>query len=199
MLADGDPLPIFHPVQLRAILGMPAEDGGPEPWLPMAWDIAAVLDDWLRLLPVFTWEQLLAPTLSRGRNTRNLTVNVWRPIALLPTAHERHFFGWFTGEADLQVESYLRSPEEVLDHAQRGSWAWQSWLMEVSELPEVEDPHISSTRGDTSFSDLVRAQRFHAAFHHRQIIDFLTTAGAQFDRRLDVTAMAGIGLPDELY
>lgn len=200
VLVDGDPVPIFHPVQLRSLLGMPAEDGdGPEPWLPLAWDIASILDDWLRLLPVFTWEQLLAPTLSRGRNTRNLTVNVWRPIELLPVAYERHFFGWYTGEADLQVEAYLHTVEQVADYAQRGSWAWQSWLMELTELPEVDDPWLSSTRGDTAFSHLLRAQRFHAAFHHRQITDFLTTQGVAFDRQLDVTALPGIGLPDEIY
>lgn len=199
VLVDGDPLPIIHPVQLRSILGMPADDAGPEPWLPMAWDIAAILDDWLRLLPRFSWDLLLAPTLSRGRNARNLTVNVWRPIALLPIAYERHFFGWYTGEADLQVEAYLHSTEEVVQYAQEGSFAWQAWLMELSELPEVDDPFLSSTRGDTSFSELLRLQRFHAAFHHRQITDFLQTNGVVFDRQLDVGAIAGIGLPEELY
>lgn len=193
-------MPIIHPVQLRGILGMPVdESAGPEPWLPMAWDIAGILDDWLRLLPLLTWEQLLAPTLSRGRNTRNLTVNVWRPIALLPKAYERKFFGWFTGEADLQVEAYLHTVEEVVEWAQAGSFAWQGWLMELTELPEVEDPFIVSTRGDTDFSELLRLQRFHAAFHHRQITDFLQTNRIAFDRQLDVAALPGIGLPDELY
>jgi hypothetical protein len=199
MLVNGEAMPIIHPVQIRSILGMPADEAGPEPWLPMAWDIAAILDDWLRLLPLFSWEQLLAPTLSRGRNTRNLTVNVWRPIGLLPEAYDRHFFGWYTGEADLQVESYLHTPEEVVEYAQRGSSAWQGWLMEMTELPEVQDPFITSTRGDTTFSELLRLQRFHAAFHHRQITDFLETQGVAFDRRLDVGALPGIGLPDDLY
>ena len=192
-------MPIIHPVQIRSILGMPADEAGPEPWLPMAWDIAAIMDDWVRLLPSFSWELMLAPTLSRGRNTRNLTVNVCRPIDLLPDAYRRHFFGWYTGEADLQVEAYLHTVEEVTAYAQRSSFAWQAWLMEQSELPEVDDPFLTSTRGDTSFGELLRLQRFHIAFHHRQITDFLTTSGVAFDRLMDVNALAGIGLPDELY
>lgn len=192
-------MPIIHPVQIRGILGMPPDESGPEPWLPMAWDIAAVLDDWLRLLQVYDMDLLLAPTMSRGRNTRNLTVNVWRPIGLLPTAYERHFFGWFTGDADLQVEVYLQSVDEVVAFAQRGSHAWQAWLMELTEQGEVDDPFIASTRGDTAYSELMRLQRFHAAFHHRQIVDFLRSAGVDFTPRLDVGALAGIGLPDELY
>lgn len=200
MLVDGDPMPIIHPVQIRSILGMPVDGAdGPEPWLPMAWDIAAILDDWVRLLPHYSWDQLLAPTLSRGRNSRNLTVNVCRPIELLPIAYQEHFFGWYTGEADLQVEAYLRTTEELAQFAQGISVTWQGFLMELSELPEVADPFLTSTRGDTSFSELLRLQRFHAAFHHRQITDFLQTEGVAFDRLLDVNALAGIGLPEDLY
>ncbi|RZU34152.1 hypothetical protein [Blastococcus saxobsidens] len=200
VLVDGDPVPIIHPVQLRGILGMPDESGSAaEPWLPMAWDIAAVLDDWVRLVGHYEWDQLLEPTLSRGRDSRNLTVNVCRPIDLLPAAYREHFFAWYTGEADLQVEAYLHTTEQVRTYVERASRTWQAFLLEVSELPEVDDPFVVSNRGDTAFSELVRLQRFHAAFHHRQICDFLDNAGVPVARLLDVTAFTGIGLPEELY
>jgi hypothetical protein len=199
MLLDGRPVPVIHPVQVAGIIGMADPSGGPEPWLPLAWDVAAILDDWVRLLPSYSEEALLAPTLSRGRNSRNLTVNVCRPIALLPTAFREGFFAWYTGEADLQVEAYLRSVEEVTAYARAASDAWQGWLLEVSEEEGLPDPFVTSTRGDTSFSDLVRSQRFHAAFHHRQITDFLVTEGVAVERQLDVAAMGGIGLPEALY
>ena len=200
ILVDGDPVPIIHPVQLRGILGMPAESGSAaEPWLPMAWDIAAILDDWVRLVGHYDWEQMLKPTLSRGRDTRNLTVNVARPIELLPAAYREGFFAWYTGEADLQVEAYLHTPEQVRSYMERVSHGWQAFLLEVSELPEVDDPAITSNRGDTAFSELLRLQRFHAAFHHRQICDFLDTEGIAVPRLLDVNAFTGIGLPEELY
>jgi hypothetical protein len=200
VLVDGVPMPVIHPTQLRSILGMAGEaTDEAEPWLPMGWDIAAILDDWVRLIEHCSWEQLLAPTLSRGRTPRNLTVNVCRPIEMLPRVYREHFFAWYTGEADLQVEAWLRSREAVVEYARAASVAWQSFLLELSELSAVDDPSLTTTRGDSTFSDLLRAQRFHAAFHHRQVVHFLQNEEIAVPQLLDVTAFAGIGLPASLY
>ena len=60
-------------------------------------DAAIVLSAWLSDLATAGWDLLLAPTRSRGRSLRNLTVNAFHPFELLPEA-------WATGEFDWQPE-----------------------------------------------------------------------------------------------
>lgn len=199
LLIGDQSVPIMHPAQIRSILGMPPASDEAAACLPIAWDLAAVLDDWVRLLPSFTWTQLNEPTLSRGRSTRNLTVNTFRPIAMLPAAWTAGFFEWYTGEADLQQEALLRSAEELEAFARRIAQDWQGFLLESNEALVEGDPFISAHRGDGPYSELLRAQRFHAAFHHRQILHFMRLHDIEHEVQLDVNGIADIGLPEDLY
>src|SRR4029078_5358799 len=49
----------------------------------LAWDGAAVLDAWLKLIRPLDQETLTAPTPSRGRSLRHLTENALHPLQTL--------------------------------------------------------------------------------------------------------------------
>ena len=56
---------------------------------------------------------LVAPTPSRGRSVRNLTVNTFRPFELLVEARRSHTFRWYTGDADAERERPLVDHEKL--------------------------------------------------------------------------------------
>jgi hypothetical protein len=55
---------------------------------------------------------------------------------------------------------------------------------------------VSSPRGRVSFDSLVASQRWHAAFHYRQLVHVLRGWDAPIARPLDLGTIAGLQLPD---
>jgi hypothetical protein len=75
-------MPVLHVSQLADVLGLPWR--APLPPDVLAADTVTLLAAWASgIAPL---EALLAPTPSRGRSLRNLTVNVHHPFELLPRA-----------------------------------------------------------------------------------------------------------------
>jgi hypothetical protein len=197
LIVDGDVIPLLHPSQIATALGLPRPEGADS--LPTAYDTAAILESWVGMLPLAHRDLLLAPTPSRGRSIRNLTVNTFHPFELLPAAWEQGRFDWHTGEADLRREEPLRTVAAVTAYAQDILARWQGFLLDRAEELADRDPVIGSNRGDTPFSTLLQSQRWHAAFHHRQIVDVLRRGGVDVGTSLDVEAIPGLDLPDDLY
>ena len=140
----------------------------------------------------------MAPTPSRGRSVRNLTVNTFHPFELLVESWRSHTFRWYTGEADAERERPLVDREKLVGFARGIMRRWEDFLMESGE--ELgEDPEIESNRGTVPYSIILRSQKWHAAFHHRQIVVFLRSEGVGLDGALDVEAFEDLELPREVY
>lgn len=195
---DGDVVPLHHPSQIASVLGAPPP---PEPSSVrrVAWDTVTILDDWLEMLEPLPWEIMLLPTPFRDRSVRNLTVNVFRPFAMLPESWESHRFDWWGGEADLQQEALLRDKDAVLGFARPILLRWQSFLLDNEEDIAAQDPMIGSNRGDVAYSTLLTTHRFHSANHHRQVVAFLADQGVDVSARLRTETFSEIGLPAEIY
>lgn len=198
ILFDGDTLPLHHPSQIASVLGSP-ETEAVSSVRRVAWDTVTILDDFLELVRSASWDQLLLPTPFRDRSTRNLTVNVFRPFAMLPESWRSHRFDWWGGEADLQQEALLRDKAALVDFAAQILIAWQAFLLEEEDAIAASDPVIGSNKGDVPYSTLLVTHRFHSANHHRQVRDVLGRNGVDVTERLRTEAISDIGLPPELY
>ena len=106
--------PILHVSQVASILGLPAP--AELEAVRLGWEIAGILDGWIRELRGLAWAQLTAPTQSRGRSLRNLTVNVFHPVDLLPEAWTSGGFDWDPDEDPVR-EAALVSTDELIAYA----------------------------------------------------------------------------------
>jgi hypothetical protein len=197
LLVGGRTFPIMHPSQIASLLALPGSESSVDS-VRLGWDTISILDNWVDLLPQSSWESLVAPTPSRGRSVRNLTVNTFRPFELLMEAWHNHTFRWYTGEADAERERPLVDREMLARFARGILRRWEDFLMETGEELE-EDPEIESNRGTVPYSDILRSQKWHAAFHHRQIVAFLRSEGVGLEGALDVEAFEDLELPREIY
>ena len=119
-------------------------------------------------------ETLLEPTPSRGRSLRNLTVNVFHPFELLPAAWATGVFPW-DPDQDGPREQALTTPEHLVGYATGICSSWRVFVDCHGAGLFRSDPAIVSPRGDIAFSVLLDAQRWHAAFHLRQLDAVLGT------------------------
>jgi hypothetical protein len=197
LLVGGRTFPIMHPSQIASLLALPGSESSVDS-VRLGWDTISILDNWVDLLPQSSWESLVAPTPSRGRSVRNLTVNTFRPFELLMEAWHNHTFRWYTGEADAERERPLVDREMLARFARGVLRRWEDFLMETGEELE-EDPEIESNRGTVPYSVILRSQKWHAAFHHRQIVAFLRSEGVGLEGALDVEAFEDLELPREIY
>jgi hypothetical protein len=186
LILDGRPHPVLHVSQIAEALGLPPEAGGsPAEEGAAAW---AVLDAWSALVAGAAWETLLQPTPARGRSLRNLTVNVFHPFELMPSAWKAGEFPW-RPEEDAAREARLHDRGALLGFVRAAASGWQAFL--ASEDFAGPDPLVSSSRGPVRFSALVSFQRWHAAYHYRQLLHVL---GVGDDGLLD-----SLALPREIF
>jgi hypothetical protein len=186
LVVDGNATPVLHVSQIAEALGLPAPPGGSP--ARDAEEALTVLGAWIETLRDSTWEALLEPTPARGRTLRNLTVNVFHPFELLPQAWRSGEFPWHP-EDDGAREQRLESLEDLLDVAVVAAEGWQSFLEEG--YLASGDRMVESPRGSVGFSALVSFQRWHAAYHYRQLVHVLGG-----EPELDLTAFA---LPRDVF
>jgi len=132
------------------------------------------------------WDALLEPTPARGRSLRELTVNVFHPFELLPAAWSSGRFLWHP-EDDGSREQRLDSLEDLLVFAGAAADGWQAFLEEGHD----GDRDVESPRGLVRFSSLIAFQRWHAAYHYRQLVHVL---GAE-----DRLELEGFALPRDVF
>ena len=188
--------PILHVAQLATMLGLEAPSHLAVTRL--AWDGAAVLDGWLKLIRPLDQETLTAPTPSRGRSLRNLTVNVFHPFELLPTAFKTGRFDW-DPTLDEVREAALQDAAAVVAYASDRQLAWQDWLRENESDLLARDPDITSPRGHVTYANLLDSQRWHAAFHYRQLLAFLDGRGHDLTDAHSLASLDGLTLPAEIF
>jgi len=188
--------PILHVAQLATMLGLEAP--AHLAVTRLAWDGAAVLDAWLKLIRPLDQETLTAPTPSRGRSLRNLTVNVFHPFELLPTAFETGRFDW-DPTLDEDREAAVQDAAAVVAYASDRHLAWQDWLRENESDLLARDPDITSPRGRVTYANLLDSQRWHAAFHYRQLLAFLDGRGHDLTDAHSLASLDGLTLPAEIF
>jgi hypothetical protein len=188
--------PILHVAQLATMLGLEAP--AHLAVTRLAWDGAAVLDAWLKLIRPLDQETLTAPTPSRGRSLRNLTVNVFHPFELLPTAFETGRFEW-DPTLDEDREAAVQNAAAVVAYASDRHLAWQDWLRENESDLLARDPDITSPRGQVTFANLLDSQRWHAAFHYRQLLAFLDGRGHDLTGARSLASLHSLTLPAEIF
>jgi hypothetical protein len=193
---DGRAMPVLHVSQIASLLDLPAVELPANPRL--AFDTVNVLSSWVDILDDMSWEQITAPTRSRGRSIRNLTVNTFHPFELLPTAWRDGRFDWYP-EEDQKREDQLHRAEDVRAYARERLLGWQMFLLDVEDELEQHDPFVESPRGDAYFSAVLTSQRWHCAFHHRQLVHYLEECGASVEDLLDVEIIHDLDLPENVY
>jgi len=164
----------------------------------LAWDTAAVLDAWLSLVRQLDFETLTAPTPSRGRSLRNLTVNVFHPIELLPVAFDEGRFDW-DPTLDDDREAPLDDATAVVGYASDRYVTWQDWLLEREADLLARDPEVDSPRGRVTYRNLLASQRWHAAFHYRQLGAFLESHGHDLGGALPLASLGDLDLPAQIF
>jgi hypothetical protein len=190
LVVGGIATPVLHVSQIAEALGLPPPPSG-DP-LRDGRDAAAILDAWLSELRASDWGTLLRPTRSRGRSLRNLTVNVFHPLELLPHAWTTGEFSWRPEEDDSR-EVQLGSLGALLRFADSAATAWSRFLDERGEELAARDPLVDSPRGSVPFSALLSFQRWHAAYHYRQLAATLGVSQALLDGFDD------LGLPSDVF
>jgi hypothetical protein len=188
--------PVMHRTQIATALGLPVPKA--EETQRLAWDIVPVLDAWIAHLQQVEWGLLVRPTPSRGRTLRNLTVNVFDPVSLLPDAFLVGRFEWYPDEDDRR-EHDLRSTADVVEFARHAADAWMVFLGDHGEELDRRDPLVASSRGDVTFGALLEYQRWHAAFHYRQIVEFLRAEGVVLPTVFEVEGLTDMELPASVF
>lgn len=195
LVVDGVSMPILHRSQLASLLDLPVTSTGEA--RRVAGDTVSILTAWTALIEPLEWDLLTKPTPSRSRSIRNLTVNVFHPFELLPTAWGAGRFEW-DPDRDDEREALIASSAELYDYASSIAQTWTAALLEIDTSLEAHDPLVGSPRGEIAFSSLLEQQRWHAAFHFRQIVEFLASNG-HAPATLDVNGFRGLALPSEVY
>jgi hypothetical protein len=192
---DGTPEPILHVSQLARMLGLPPPAAAP--CAQLAADAADVLRAWLDQLRPLPLDLLLAPTPSRGRTLRNLTVNVFQPFTLLPGAWAGDGFPWHP-EEDERLEATLDTADDVVAFATAIHEGWSAFLAQVDDL-ERPGLVVASPRGALTWHELLDHQRWHAAFHYRQLVAVLDADGRPRPAALPLELLVGLELPDDVF
>lgn len=197
---DGAVSGIMHPSQVASLLGLAGAGGGAFEGPRLAWDLSAILDAWAAHLRLLDWETICEPTPSRGRSLRNLTCNTFHPVTLLPGALERGEFPWSTDE-DAEREAALHDVAGIVAYAGGIADAWRDWLLGAEELLAAaagrQVTHL--LRGDLDGATLLAAQRWHAAFHYRQLRVFLASRGSDLPGSVRIEAFVDLDLPGEVF
>jgi glutaredoxin len=196
LVLGGRTTAIYHTSQVAALLGLTPAGRGEA--VRLAWDLAAIAEAWSEQIAQLSFELLTAPTPSRGRTVRNLTVNVHEPLALMAEAWESGLFVWDT-DLDEGLAAALGDAGAVRAYAEVRTAGWIGFLMDLGDELGRADPELRAGSEPIAFSTLLDAQRFHAAFHYRQIRTFLEAATAAPGGALDLARLEGLRLPQAVF
>ncbi len=189
----------MHPSQIASLLGLGGASGAAGDGLRLAWDLSAILEAWVDQLRLLDWETICAPTPSRGRSLRNLTCNTFHPITLIPGAVEHGEFLWNPDDDDVR-EAALHDAAAAVVYAATIASDFQGWLLGAEELlAGAGSRPVQTLRGDLDVVTLLGAQRWHAAFHYRQLKAVLASLGHQLPGSFSIEALADLELPEEVF
>lgn len=197
-MIDGKPVRILQVSQIASALGLPMPEVGDTKRL--GWDVVPILESCIEMVQTADFAYLLTPTPSRGRSIRNLMVNTFHPFELLPVSWESGSFDWNPELTDADNERPLTDMDKLVGYAESIFFGWQSFLMEKDDELQSEGPQIDTPRGRVTYNVALSGQRFHAAWHHRQMLDHLRAGGYGLPNALDVEVLSeDLVLPARIY
>lgn len=163
-----------------------------------AWDIDALLLAWIENTQALGWDVLNEPTPSRGRTLRDLSVNVFRPIELLPQAWRCGRFVWIASEDDQRVAE-LDALAGVLAYLASVEAGWKHFLIDEEPALGAGDRTVGTEKGDLKYRSLIDAQRLHASYHLRQQMAFLEQRGLSPASAFRPEHALGLKLPRAIF
>jgi hypothetical protein len=185
---------VLHRSQIAGLLGLAVEEEGEAPAL--ARDCAGILDAWAGHLVELSFGVLVAATPSRGRSLRNLTVNVFHPFELLVDVPSTGCFDW-DPDRDGEREAQLGDADAVRAYADRIATSWQTCVRDGAQRDAGRE--IATSRGPIGWANLLASQRWHAAYHYRQLASFLAATGRPVAHPFPLAGLAGLDLPADVY
>ena len=197
-MIDGKPIRILQISQVASALGLPMPEVGEVSRL--GWDTVPILESWIESVQKADFEYLLTPTKSRERSVRNLLVNTFYPFELLPDTWDSGVFDWNPEHTDHLYEAPLTDMDTLVAWAESRFFGWQSFLLDKEDDLHTDGPEVDTPRGRVTYNVVLSGQRFHAAWHHRQMVDHLREGGYPLPDALDVEVLAeDLVMPANIY
>jgi hypothetical protein len=185
---------VLHVSQLSTWLGLPVPPRVAS--RRAGWDILGLVRAWVEHLGPIDDALLIVPTPSRNRTLKELTANAFHPLELLPGAWTSGEFDWHP-EDDAVRMGALPDADAVRAYARRISDGWNLFTLDAAF--DERDPQVRSPRGTLAYSTLMTSQRWHVAFHYRQVTVFLTSRGVELPNTITAEALEPFELPQEVY
>ena len=120
------------------------------------------------------------------------------PLRLMADGWESGVFVWDT-DLDEGIAAQLADADAVRAYAESRTAGWIGFLMDLGDELGRADPQLRAGHETIAFSTLLDAQRFHAAFHYRQIRAFLEAAGVARAGVLELARFDGLRLPQAVF
>lgn len=209
LVVEGVVHSLNHPVQVASLLGL-AGDAIQDP-VQAGWDLHRLLEAWLEALALVPWSAVVEATPSRERTARELAINTFVPVGLMPAAFREGLFAWpgdpVTGEPgdaalrayELAIEATATDLERLVELADPIRRAWAEFLVEEEEaLRERPERDVRTSAGQLPYAALVDAQRLHAAQHFRQVTTFFEATGKKVPA-FRPESLKGLRLPARIY
>ena len=189
-------LVVGHVEQLREWLGLPATDRPDYADLVAACD--RVLQAFERVLAQLPDARITDPTPNRGRDMRDMTVNIFSLMTeVVHSLDSGHFSYQAHKEADARSVDF-RSTAELVAYARKER---ERWVARARALPAAEIDRLVTTdrKGDLTNYLVLDAGARHAAGHLRQAYQFLREIGIEPRDALTAEEMAPIAIQTSLY
>ena len=196
ILPDGRSLVVGHVAQLREFLGMPPEEA--KPWHELVDAAERVLMAFEILLTQLPDDKITLPTPNRGRDMRNMTVNIFSLMEeLIVTIDTGHFSYQAHKDHDAKSVNFTKTAE-LIAYAKDARERWAKRAREVA--PDEVDAFVSTDRkGDLTQYLVLDAGARHAAGHLLQAYQFLRQLGMEPHEPMTREEMKPIQVQESLY
>src|SRR5262249_28027643 len=187
---------VGHVAQLREFLGMPPEEGAE--WNDLVDAAERVLLAFERLLTQLREEDITKPTPNRGRDMRNMTVNIFSLMEeLIVTMRTKHF----SYQAHKDHDKISVDMKSVADLRAYAKHAREKWIAAARAFPRerIDEPITTDRKGDLTQYQALDAGSRHAAGHLRQAYAFLRQLGIEPIDEMTREEMAPIQVQESLY
>ena len=189
-------LVVGHVAQLREWLGMPPEDGAS--WHDLVDAAERVLMAFELLLEGLPDDKITLPTPNRGRDMRNMTVNIFSLMQELIVCMDTGHFSYAAHKEHDKIAVDFTKTSELIAYAQDLRRRWAKRAREVK--PEEMDGFVSTDRkGDLTQYLVLDAGARHAAGHLLQAYQFMKDIGLPVKEALSREEMKPIQVQESLY
>jgi hypothetical protein len=196
ILPDGRSLVVGHVAQLREFLGMPPEEG--KPWHELVDAAERALMAFELLLTQVPDEKITLPTPNRGRDMRNMTVNIFSLMQELIVCMDTGHFSYAAHKDHDKVSVNFTKASELIAYAQDLRQRWAKRAREVA--PDEIDAFVSTDRkGDLTQYLVLDAGARHAAGHLMQAYQFMRDQDIEPAEPLTREDLKPIQVQESLY